>query len=100
MIEELDKVANDGITQDEFDLAMGNISGSLALKFESTQSRMSRLVSSEVVTGEFVDLNESLALFKAVTLDQIRDLAADIAGRERSIVAVGELNEKIFDEFL
>jgi predicted Zn-dependent peptidase len=100
MIEELDKVANDGITQAEFELAIGNISGSLALKFESTQSRMSRLVSSEVVTGEFVDLNESLALFKAVTLEDIRGLAADIAGRERSIVAVGELKEKIFDEFL
>jgi predicted Zn-dependent peptidase len=100
MIEELDKVANDGITQAEFDLAIGNISGSLALKFESTQARMSRLVSSEVVTGEFVDLNDSLALFKAVTLDDIRGLAADIAGRERSIVAVGDLKEKIFDEFL
>ena len=100
MIEELDKVANEGITQAEFDLAIGNISGSLALKFESTQARMSRLVSSEVVTGEFVDLNDSLALFKAVTLADIQDLAADIAGRERSIVAVGDLKEKIFDEFL
>ena len=100
MISELEKVANDGITQAEYDLAIGNISGSLALKFESTQARMSRLVSSEVVTGEFVDLNDSLAKFKAVTLDQIRDLAADIAGRQRSIVAVGDIQEKIFDEFL
>jgi predicted Zn-dependent peptidase len=100
MIEELDKVATDGITQAEYDLAIGNISGSLALKFESTQSRMSRLVSAEVVTGEFVDLDDSLALFKAVTLEDIRQLAADIAGRERSIVAVGDIQEKIFDEFL
>ena len=100
MIEELAKVANDGITQAEFDLAMGNISGSLALKFESTQARMSRLVSSEVVTGEFVDLNDSLALFQAVSLADVQSLAADIASRERSIVAVGELKEKIFDEFL
>ena len=61
---------------------------------------MSRLVSSEVVTGEFVDLNDSLALFQAVTLADIQALAADIAGRERSIVAVGDLKEKIFDEFL
>ncbi len=100
MITEFDKVANEGITQAEFDLAIGNISGSLALKFESTQARMSRLVSSEVVTGEFVDLNDSLALFKEVTLGDIQTLAADIASRERSIVAVGDLNEKIFDEFL
>jgi hypothetical protein len=58
------------------------------------------LVSSEVVTGEFVDLNDSLALFKAVTLAEIQGLAADIAGRERSIVAVGDIKEKIFDDFL
>jgi predicted Zn-dependent peptidase len=100
MIQELDKVATDGITQAEYDLAIGNISGSLALKFESTQSRMSRLVSAEVVTGEFVDLDDSLALFKAVTREDIRQLAADVAGRERSIVAVGDIQEKIFDEFL
>jgi hypothetical protein len=61
---------------------------------------MSRLVSSEVVTGEFVDLDDSLALFKTVTLADIQGLAADIARRERSIVAVGDLKEKIFDEFL
>jgi hypothetical protein len=33
-------------------------------------------------------------------LEDVRGLAADIAGRERSIVAVGDLKEKIFDDFL
>jgi predicted Zn-dependent peptidase len=43
MLEELEKVAADGITRAELELAQGNISGSLALKFETNQARMSRL---------------------------------------------------------
>ncbi len=96
LISEFAKVANDGITQAELDLAKGNISGGLALKFESTQARMSRLISSEIVNGEFIDLDSTLAAFESVTLAQVQDLAADIAGRDRTIVAVGDVKESDF----
>jgi predicted Zn-dependent peptidase len=99
MLEELDKVANSGISQAELDLAKGNISGSLALKFESTQARMSRLASSEITNGEFVDLDTTVERFEAVTTAEIQSLAADLASRERSIVAVGDLKEKTFEAF-
>ena len=100
MLEEVEKLANDGPTLDELLLAKGNVSGGLALKFESTQARMSRLVSAELSTGEFIDLDEALARFGAVTAEQVRELAADILARERSIVAVGDVSESVFDEFL
>ena len=100
MIDEFERLANDGITSDELELAKGNISGGLALKFESTQARMSRLVSAEVVNGEFIDLDDSLAAFAAVTAEDVRQLAADIASRERSIVAVGDVSEKTFASFV
>lgn len=96
MVSEFEKIANEGITQAELDLAIGNISGSLALKFESTQARMSRLVSAEIVAGEFVDLDESLRRVASVTLPEIQDLAADLLSRERSIVAVGDISEDAF----
>jgi predicted Zn-dependent peptidase len=96
LISEFAKVANDGITQAELDLAKGNISGGLALKFESTQARMSRLISAEIVNGEFIDLDSTLAAFESVTLAQVQDLAADIAGRDRTIVAVGDVKESDF----
>lgn len=96
MVSEFEKIANEGITQAELDLAIGNISGSLALKFESTQARMSRLVSAEIVNGEFIDLDESLSRVAAVTLAQVQSLAADLLGRERSIVAVGDVTEDAF----
>jgi len=96
LLEEFNKVASDGITQAELDLAKGNISGGLALKFESTQARMSRLISSEIVNGQFIDLDSTLAAFDAVTLKEVQQLAADIAARDRTIVAVGDIKESAF----
>ena len=100
LISEFERLASDGITEEELTLAQGNISGGLALKFESTQARMSRLVSAEVVTGQFLDLDESLKHFKAVTAEDVRLLAVEIASRERSIVAVGDITEKVFKDFI
>ena len=96
LIGEFEKVANSGVTAQELVLAKGNISGGLALKFESTQARMSRLIGSEIGSGTFIDLDESLRRFEAVTLEDVQALAADIASRERSIVAVGDLDESVF----
>ena len=97
MLAEFEKVATSGITVGELQLAKGNISGGLALKFESTQARMSRLIGSEIGSGTFIDLDESLRRFEAVTLDDVQALAADIASRERSIVAVGEITDSVFE---
>ena len=96
MLAELHKVAADGITAAELELAFGNVSGGLALKFESTQARMSRLSGTELSTGEFVPLDEALRRFREVTVSDVRDLAADIAGRTMNIVAVGDLTEDTF----
>ena len=95
MIAEFEKVATEGITEAELALAKGNIAGGLALKFESTQARMSRLIGSEIGSGTFIDLDESIRRFEAVTLDDVRELASDIASRDRSIVAVGDIDESV-----
>ena len=100
MVSEFEKIATDGIRQDELDLAKGNISGSLALKYESTMARMNRLISAEIVNGEFFDLDDSLLHVNAVTLADIQELAADLIKRERSIVAVGDVDESTFAEFI
>jgi predicted Zn-dependent peptidase len=100
MVSEFEKIATDGIRVDELELAKGNISGSLALKYESTMARMNRLISAEIVNGEFFDLDDSLRHVHAVTLADIQSLAQDLVGRERSIVAVGDVEEATFAEFL
>lgn len=96
MLGELRKIATDGITPAELDLAYGNVSGGLALKFESTQARMSRLSGTELSTGEFVDLDEALRRFRAVSIADVSALAADLLQRELSIVAVGDVSEDTF----
>ncbi|MFM5904774.1 MAG: M16 family metallopeptidase [Micrococcales bacterium] len=98
MLAELEKVASHGVTQAELELAKGNISGGLALKYESTQARMSRLISAEVVNGEFIDLTATLSAFQAVTLEQVQQLAVELLGRSRTIVAVGDVTEKTFQD--
>ena len=100
MLEEFAKLASDGITADELELAKGNINGGMALKFESTQARMSRLVGTELINGEFYDLDATIEQFNAVTAEDVRALAADLLTRSRSIVAVGDIGEAHFDEFL
>lgn len=99
MLDELDKLAQAGVTAAELDLAKGNINGGLALKFESTQARMSRLVGTELINGEFYDLDATIEVFNAVTAEDVRSLAADLISRERTIVAVGDVQESAFDEF-
>jgi predicted Zn-dependent peptidase len=100
MVAEFEKIATDGIRQDELDLAKGNISGSLALKYESTMARMNRLISAEIVNGEFFDLDDSLMHVNSVSLADVQNLAADLVKRERSIVAVGDVDESTFGEFI
>jgi len=100
MIAELDKVAQAGITSEELALARGNISGSLALKFETNQARMSRLASAEIVAGEFMDLDETIERFEAVELSQVQALAQDLISLPRSIVAVGDVTETMFESFV
>jgi predicted Zn-dependent peptidase len=96
MLSEFTKIADSGITADELELAYGNISGGLALKFESTQARMSRLAGTELGTGQFVDLDEALTRYREVTQAQVQELAAEILTREKTIVAVGDVTVDTF----
>lgn len=100
MLIELEKVANEGISLAELELAKGNISGGLALKFESTQARMARLSSAELTDGEFIDLDESLSRYAAVSLADVQAVAQAMFGSKHSFVAVGDVSADLFDEFV
>ena len=61
---------------------------------------MSRLASAEIVAGEFMDLDDTIARFDSVELPEVQDLAQDLISRARSIVAVGDVNESMFEKFV
>ncbi len=87
--EELDRLARDGISDDELRKAVGQLSGGLVLALEDSSSRMSRLGRSELVSGEFIDLDESLARVRAVTTAEVQELAAELAAAPRTTMVVG-----------
>jgi predicted Zn-dependent peptidase len=98
--DELEKLANEGITSDELELARGNISGSLALKFESSMARMNRLFSSEIHNGKFYDLDETLLRYSQVDAENVQKVAQTLISRERSLIAVGDVTEAAFKSFV
>jgi len=90
MSQEIAKVKTSGITRAELDLALGNISGGLSLRFESPLARMNRLLAAEIGTGEYLSISEVMDRFRAVTLDGIIAVANRVFVAEPTLVAVGK----------
>ncbi|WP_285726743.1 M16 family metallopeptidase [Psychromicrobium xiongbiense] len=93
MVQELEKLAADGVSEQELRKATGQLSGGIVLALEDTGSRMSRLGRAELVAGEFMDIDETLERIHAVTAAQVRDLARELAAAPRSVTVVGPFEE-------
>ncbi len=91
---ELDRLATGGITADELRKAVGQLSGGLVMALEDSSSRMSRLGRSELVSGEFFDVDESLARIRSVTAQEVKDLAVELAAAPRTTVVVGPFDRE------
>lgn len=90
---ELDKLAAKGISVEELGKAIGQLSGGIVLALEDTGSRMSRLGRAELVSGEFLDIDETLERIHAVTAAQVHLLAQELAAAPRTITVVGPFEE-------
>jgi len=97
MLGEFARLGSDGVSQEELERAVGQLSGSSALALEDSDTRMSRLGRAELTLGEFVDLDETLRRLALVTPDGVRELAAELAARPLSIAAVGTLGDSALD---
>lgn len=89
LITEWERLAADGIAPDELERGIGQLSGNLVLGLEDTGSRMSRLGKAELVHGELLSQAEALERIRAVTAQDVRDLAAELVVLPRSVVRVG-----------
>ena len=72
------------------ELALGNISGGLALRFESSLARMNRLLGAEIGNGEYLSVSEVIDRFRSVSLPDIQRVAQRISSSPSSLVVVGE----------
>jgi len=86
---ELAKVAAEGITEEELVRGKGMLRGGLVLGLEDSGSRMSRIGKAELVHDELLSIDEVMARIDAVTLEEIRALAAELFGRGEVLAVVG-----------
>jgi predicted Zn-dependent peptidase len=91
--DEVRRIARDGISAEELDRARGQSRGSLVLGLEDTGSRMSRLGKSELVHGELLSVDEVLARVDAVTLEDVRVMAADLVEQPWGLGVIGPFKD-------
>lgn len=86
---ELERLASEGVSDEELRRAVGQLSGGMVLSLEDSGSRMTRLGRAELVSGEFLGLDLTLERVRAVTADQVQHLARQLADAPRTITVVG-----------
>jgi predicted Zn-dependent peptidase len=87
--EVLADVAAHGLTEAELDLGKGQLRGGLVLGLEDSGSRMSRIGKAELVLGEHPSVADSLDRIDEVTVDQARELAAELFSASPTLAVVG-----------
>ena len=86
---ELAKVAAEGITEAELARGKGQLRGGLVLGLEDSGSRMSRLGKGELVHHDQLSIDEVLARIDAVTVEDVRRVAAEVFGGPEILASVG-----------
>jgi len=90
---ELESIAEHGITAVELDRGKGMLRGGLVLGMEDTGARMNRLGKAEVSYGELLSIDDLLGRVAAVTLDDVRTVAADLLSAPRTLAVMGPFAE-------
>ncbi|MFF9866714.1 M16 family metallopeptidase [Streptomyces sp. NPDC013953] len=95
--DELDRVAREGLSDDEIRRAVGQLSGSTVLGLEDTGALMNRIGKSELCWGDQMSVDDMLAHMAAVTPDDVREVAAELLGQRPSLSVIGPLKDKQAD---
>lgn len=76
--DEVVRLSEVGITEEELVRGKGHLRGSLVLSLEETSARMHRLGESELCHGEILSPDDVIARIERVTLDDVRAVARDV----------------------
>jgi predicted Zn-dependent peptidase len=87
--QELTLVAESGLATSELKRVKGQLTGSLVLALEDTESRMSRIGKTLLVRKEFRSVEDELAAIREVTAEQVGALAKRLLARPLSAAVVG-----------
>jgi predicted Zn-dependent peptidase len=93
---ELHRLQDEGVTEAELERARENVKGRTVLSMESTLSRMNRLGSSVLMGVPLLTVDEVLAAFDAVTLEDLTSLAHELWRPDRMVAAGVGGDEGVF----
>ena len=88
---ELERLAADGVSDQELEDAKGAGAGGGALALESMQARMNRLARAELVLGEFADLDVGVTRMNEVESSDIQGLASELLTASFTSEIIGPL---------
>jgi predicted Zn-dependent peptidase len=89
---EVAKIAAAGISSQELAVALGYMEGSIQLGLEDSSARMARLGRSLLSRGEVITVDEQLARFRAVTVEDVARVAEAVYGQPRTVAVVGPVD--------
>jgi len=95
--EQIDAVVADGITEAELKRAKGHSKGALVLSSEDPGSRMSRLGRQQLTTGEILSIDELIARYESVEMDDIDRVARTVLDGPVLTTVVGPFDEDAFE---
>jgi len=86
---EMERIAESGVTAEEFERVRQAAKGHLVLGMESTRNRMTRLGKNEVTGGEILSADEIMERFDAVTMADLRRVSASVLSAEKVMAVIG-----------
>lgn len=89
LLQELQQLVADGITEDELDVAKGYLTGAFELGLEDTGARMARSAGQLITTGAVRPIDEQVARWAAVDHDAANGVIRDVLAAEPVVVTVG-----------
>ena len=82
-----------GITDEEHEVAVGYLTGSMLLGLEDTASRMARLGNGEITRNEVISIADHLDRIRSVTVGDVHRVLQAVLGGPRASVVVGPLDD-------
>jgi predicted Zn-dependent peptidase len=90
---EMERVARDGLTDEEILRGKGQVKGTTVLGQEDTGARMTRIAKSELHADPLPSIDTLLSRVDAVTSDDIRAIAQDLLTAPASLAVIGPFDE-------
>ncbi|MFL5560067.1 MAG: M16 family metallopeptidase [Gemmatimonadaceae bacterium] len=86
IMEELSRVAREGLPEHELASAKSQVKGQLTLSLESPSSKMYRAAGTELYGEQYRTLDETLALIDAITMEEVAAVSAEFFAPERQTI--------------